>query len=169
MRHFLLITLLTLSINAIDLRVSLNTLTIQDCEGTGGTLAYAISPKFEIESTYTEAYLRGVKIGNTKESWNSFQTQRLGVRYYLKSYLDSQIRLFVSIGGEYLYKNTKLTDKTDTFNSYGLFGVDFAIDSSWNMEFLMGSSGKGEDATKLLNTPNYAHGFNSIVSIGYRF
>ncbi|MEA3513047.1 MAG: hypothetical protein U9R37_05545 [Campylobacterota bacterium] len=170
MKRILLTTILLSSFTfADDFKIAINTMNVQDCEGSSFGLAYKINEKLLVETSYAESYIRGVKVGSSDEKWNSYNTQRLGIRYYLKSYLQDEIKIFISAGFEYMYENTNLSTKEVPINSYGLLGMDFKIDDSFNVTFAFGSSGKGNDADKLETSPNYAHGFNSIMGIEYNF
>ena len=169
MKKILLIVLSVLTLNATNFRVGMNTENYQDCEGGSISILYKYNEKLNFETSYHEFYIRGVQKGNTTENWNSFNTQRFGIRYYLKSYANDEIKLFTSIGLEHIYKNDELSSNTPKLNTYGLVGVDFKIDEKFNITFAFGSSGKGEIADKLETDPNYAHGFNSVIGIEYNF
>ncbi len=164
---FLMICIVSI-LNASDLKLGLNTMNIQDSEGSGIFLLYKIKKDILFETSYNEAYIRGVKKDSQNETWNSFNTQRLGIRYYLKSYLEDKIRLFFSGGLEYIYKNNKLSSNKSKLNTYGLLGLDFDINKYFDISFSLGSSGKGAKANKLKTSPNYAHGFNVLVGIEYK-
>lgn len=170
MKKLIISTILSFFVlNASNFRIGLNTINIQDSEGGGIVLFYKLKENFLLETSYNKAYIRGVQANSESETWNEFNTQRFGVRYYLKSYSQNEIKLFISAGFEYIYKNNKLSSNNPKLNSYGLLGLDFSINKNFNISFAFGSSGKGEKANKLENSPNYAHGFNSIIGIEYNF
>jgi len=159
----------TMALSASNFTVGLNTQNYQDSEGGGISLLYKFSDNLLFETSYNEFYIRGVKNNATIQSWNKFNTQRLGIRYYLKSYSNDEIKLFTSIGIEHVFKNTDLSSKTPALNTYGLLGLDFKINKNFDITFAFGSAGKGEKADKLETSPNYAHGFNTIIGIEYKF
>ena len=156
-------------LNAGDFKVAANTMNVQDCEGGGIALFYKINKKLLLETSYNTSYVRGVKNTESKESWNEYNTQRVGVRYYLKSYASNEIKLFVSAGLEHIYENKELSSDSKGINTYGLLGLDLLVNDSFNITFAFGSGGKGANADKLEESPNYAHGFNSVVGIEYTF
>lgn len=166
---FIILIFLANSLNGSDFKIGLNTMNIQDSEGGGIALLYKFSEKTLLETSYNQAYIRGVKIGSNNETWNKFNTQRLGVRHYLKSYSNNEIKLYVSVGIEHIYKNSELSSNTPKVNTYGLLGLDFQINERFNTVFAFGSGGKGEKADALESNPNYAHGFHSLVGIEYNF
>jgi len=165
-----LIVIAHTTLYASNFKVAINTMNIQDSEGGGIGLFYKLSEKTLLETSYNEAYIRGVKNDSQNETWNKFNTQRLGIRHYLKSYANTdEIKLYVSFGLEHIYKNTELSSNTPKLNTYGLLGVDFEIDERFNIIFAFGSGGKGEKADTLKTNPNYPHGFNSIVGLEFNF
>ena len=99
------------------------------------------------------------------ENWNKFQTQRLGLRWYLSSYSENKIRLFTSLGLEYVFENEDISSDDPAINSYGLVGVEFDASNYISISFSMGTGGKGLIADKLEDKPNYAHGFISIIAV----
>ncbi len=166
MKRLILLMIFIVSIlSASDVKIGLNTMNIQDSEGSGIALFYKIKDNLLLETSYNEAYIRGVKKDNQNETWNKFNTQRLGIRYYLQSYSQDKIKLFLSLGLEHIYKNKKLSSNTPKLNTYGLLGLDFSINKYFDISFALGSSGKGEKANKLKTNPNYAHGFNVLVGV----
>ena len=169
MKKLLIFLSLIISLNANNFKIGLDTNNYQDSEGGGISLLYKINNKLHLETSYNQFYIRGVKNDTTTQSWNKFNTQRFGIRYYLRSYSNNEIKLFTSIGLEHIYTNHELSSNTPKLNSYGLVGVDFKASDSFNITFAFGSSGKGEDANQLKTSPNYAHGFNSIIGIEYNF
>jgi hypothetical protein len=169
MKKLLILLSLIISSNANNFKIALDTNNYQDSEGGGISLLYKINNKLLIETSYNQFYIRGVKNDSTVESWNKFNTQRLGIRYYLRSYSNNEIKLFTSIGLEHIYTNYELSSNKPKLNSYGLVGLDFKASNNFNITFAFGSSGKGEKADKLISNPNYAHGFNSIIGIEYNF
>jgi len=169
MKKILLVLLFTFSLNANNFRLGINTENYQDSEGGSISISYKYKDNILFETSYHEFYIRGIKNNTTVESWNKFNTQRLGVRYYLKSYSNNEIKLFTSIGVEHIFKNNDLTTNTPSLNSYGLMGLDFTVNNNFNITFAFGSSGKGDNANNLKGNLNYAHGFNSIIGIEYNF
>jgi hypothetical protein len=168
MKKIIIITILGLSIlGASNLKIGLNTMNFQDSEGGGIALFYKYKENLFFETSYNESYIRGVKNNQENETWNRFNTQKLGIRYYLKSYLQDEIRLFLSVGLENIYKNYELSSSNSKLNSYGLLGTDFAINEQFNISFAFGSGGKGANADQLKSSPNYAHGFITLVGIEY--
>ena len=173
MKKILLFLLISLSLFGAekyenDFKIGILTQNIQDSEGGGIYLAYRVYNDIMIETSYNSAYIRGVKIGSTKQSWNEFSTQRLGLRWYLADYADNKIKLFASFGLEYLYDNDIASD-TSEINRYALAGVEFEANSWLSVSFSMGSTGKGSDADALESSPNFAHGFNSIMAVELNF
>lgn len=169
MKKLLLITLLTTFAFSNNFKAGATVANFQDNEGSGISLGYMISPKLLVETSYNEYYLRAVKTGSTKESWSSYNTSTLGVRYYLKSYANDEIKLFTSVGIEHIYKNDKLSSKTPKLNTYFLAGADFSINQSFNLNFGFGSGGKGNTADKYDGKPSYAHGFITKLALEYNF
>lgn len=151
-----------------DFKIGALTQNIQDSEGGGLYLAYRVYNDIMIETAYNIAYIRGVSVGSDKESWNEFTTQRLGLRWYLADYADNKIKLFASFGLEHLYDNDIASD-TSEINRYALAGVEFEANSWLSISFSMGSTGKGADADALETSPNFAHGFNSIMAVEVNF
>jgi hypothetical protein len=169
MRKYLFLVLSAIALNASNFKLGLNTANYQDSEGGGIALFYKINDTILFETSYNEYYIRGVKNNEIAQSWNKFNTQRFGIRYYLKSYANNEIKLFTSVGLEHIGKNSNLSTNDTKLNSYGLLGLDFMINKNFNISFAFGSSGKGEKANQLKTSPNYAHGFNSIIGIEYTF
>ncbi|MEA2019172.1 MAG: hypothetical protein U9N59_12050 [Campylobacterota bacterium] len=170
MKHLIkFIIFITVSMQASDFKIAANTMNVQDCEGGGISLFYSLNEKLLLETSYNTFYIRGVQDGSTSENWNEYNTQRLGVRYYLKSYANNEIKLFVSAGAEHIYHDTSHTTKKPDLNTYGLLGLDFLVNDNFNITFAFGSGGKGPTADKINTDPNYAHGFNSVVGIEYTF
>ena len=173
MKKIILLLLITLSLFGADkykndFKIGVLTQNIQDSEGGGLYLAYRVYNDIMVETSYNIAYIRAVKVGSDKENWNEFTTQRLGLRWYLADYADSKIKLFASFGLEYLYDNDIATD-TSEINRYAMAGVEFDVREWISISFSMGSTGKGADADLLESSPNFAHGFNSIMAVELNF
>jgi hypothetical protein len=140
----------------------------QNNEGSGISFGYQINKKLLLETSYNEYYLIGSK-GGSKEKWSSYNTQKLALRYYLKDFDNGDIKLFTTLGLEYLFKNTKLSTEGASLNTFFLAGTDFMINEKFNLYFTLGSGGKGGSADKYDGEPGYAHGFISTLGVEYNF
>lgn len=162
---FITFNLLNASEYPENFKLGVSSQNFQDCEGGALYLGFRVSKNMFIDTSYNIYYVRGVKNGTAKESWNEFDTQKLGVRYYFKSFADNQIKLFTSLGIEYMFEDKELSSEGTAVNTYGLAGVEFDASDIFSITFSMGSGGKGLNATELETSPNYGHGFISIMQI----
>jgi hypothetical protein len=164
---FLLIATLSV-IFASSFKVGTTVTNFQDNEGSGISLGYKLTNKLLLETSYNEYYLIGSK-GGGSEKWSSYNTQKLALRYYLKDFDNGDIKLFTTLGLEYLFKNTKLSTEDASLNTFFLAGTDFIINEKFNLYFAFGSGGKGATADKYDGEPGYAHGFISTLGVEYNF
>ena len=169
MKKIFLVLFVSSLIFANNFKVGTSVGAFQDNEGSGISFGYMLNPKLLLETSYNEYYLRAVKNGSTKESWSSYNTSTLGIRYYIKSFAKNEIKTFVSAGIEHIYKETKLSKNTPKLNTYFLAGVDFDLGNDFFINFSMGSGGKGDVATEYQNEPSYAHGFITKLALEYSF
>jgi hypothetical protein len=168
MKKLLIIALLSTLSFADNFKIGTTVANFQDNEGSGISFAYQITKKMLIETSYNEYYLRATKSGSD-EKWSSYNTQTLALRYYIKDFDNGDIKLFSTLGLEYLFKNTKLSTEDAAINTFFLAGSDFVINDMFNLYFAFGSGGKGMSADKYDGSPSFAHGFISKLGLEYSF